>query len=172
MKTLLFAAAALLAPLPALAQTTPPPATAPVGAPLTIYGTELAPGWQNWSWAKTELSVELPGSARRPILVEAQSYQALYLHTTTFSTAPYRSFTFLVQSVGGEGQLFVKAIVAGKEVPGKVRVVRLAPGGWTRVEVALADLGAANTNIEGFWIQNGTGEASPRFYVTEIMLKP
>ena len=36
---------------------------------MRVYDTALAEGWQNWSWAKADLSVELSGSARKPIRV-------------------------------------------------------------------------------------------------------
>ena len=49
-----------------LAQT--PEAAAASAAPkeMLVYDTALADGWQNWSWAKADLSVELSGSARKP----------------------------------------------------------------------------------------------------------
>jgi len=74
------------------------PATAPAAthAPsMPIYDTALAPGWDNWSWAKTEVGVGLSGSARKPI----------------------------------------------KKV------------------------------VDGLWLQNASGEALPKFYVTEIKLE-
>ncbi|MDF3020531.1 MAG: hypothetical protein K0Q92_1834 [Steroidobacteraceae bacterium] len=55
------------------------PVVAPA-QPVTVYDTALAPDWENWSWAKAELSIELGGSPRRPIKVVAGPWEALYLH--------------------------------------------------------------------------------------------
>lgn len=145
----------------------------PAGA-MSIYGTALGEGWSNWSWAKTELSLELNGSARRPIRAEAGPWQAIYLQHAAFSTAPYRGLRFLIQGAAPGGhQIAVMAIAGGKPVPDKVKTLKLAPGGWMEVKVPLAQLGAANATIDGFWFQNASAEAAPApFYVTEVYLEP
>jgi hypothetical protein len=182
MKTLIAAGALMLSCAPAFAQTTPAPAPAPVptsalaaapAAPAAdsvanVYGTALGPGWENKSSATTELSVELNGSTRRPIDVLAKGFEALYLRHAPFSTAPYRSLAFLIQAAKGTGQVRVSAVVDGKPVEGKQKLVKLAPGGWTRVEIGLAAIGAEKTTIEGIWIQNDSADPAPDFFVTEI----
>lgn len=176
-----IAAVALLAAPAAFAQSDPgdvekAKATAPVAAAApvadsalaAIYSNALGAGWQNWSWAKSELSVDI-GSARKPIRIEAQGYQGLYLHHTPFSTAPYRGLTFLIQG-SAPSQVRVIAIVGGKPVEGKLKLVKVGVGGWNKVVVALADLGAANIDIDGFWIQNDSADPIPPFYVADIAL--
>lgn len=161
MKTLAFAAALLAASFQ----------FAPATDPGTIYSNAFANGWESWKWdgATTELSVELGGTPRKPILVEAQGYKGLYVHHAGFDTKPFKGLSFLVQSVGGTGQIRVIAISGGKPIPDKQKLVKLAPGGWTKVDVPLADLGAANTTIDGVWLQNDSADPTPRFYVTDIM---
>src|ERR1041384_2850463 len=62
----------------AIAQPPDTPTATPASASaMTVYDTALTAGWQNWSWAKTELSVELNGSARKPIRVIAGPWEAL-----------------------------------------------------------------------------------------------
>jgi hypothetical protein len=166
-------AAAAQPPAPA-----PPGATAPHAGPpdgaLAIYGTALGDGWSNWSWGKTTLSLELNGSARRPIKAEPKGWEAVYLHHEPFATAPWRGLHFLIQgaSPGGQ-QVAVMATVGGKPVPDKVKSLKLAAGGWTEVRVPLTALGAANATIDGFWFQNASPDPGPApFYVTEIYLEP
>src|SRR5687768_14929887 len=72
------------------------PAVEPT-APMTVYDTALAPGWDNWSWAKSELSVELSGSPRKPIKMEAGPWEALYLHHAAFNTTGLRKISLLIQ---------------------------------------------------------------------------
>lgn len=181
MKKLLLGAALLFA-TPAFAQTDPgdvPARPKPVAATpaadtsmATVYKDALGPGWENWKWdgAETALSVDLNGSARKPIRVEAQGYKGLYLHHAAFSTAPFRGVSLLVQAVGGTGQVRLIALREGRPIEGKQKLIKLAPGGWTKVDVPLSALGAENVAIDGLWLQNDSGDPAPRFYVTDIML--
>lgn len=175
MKSLIAAAALLLAPAIAQAQTTPAPATAAPAADsvANVYGTALGPGWQSWPWEKTttELSVELGGSARKPIKVQPGGWGALFLHHEPFSTAPYRGITFLIQSVGAPMKVQVIGLVGGKPVAGKSKVIDIAPGGWKKVTFALGEIGADKVSLDGLWFQNASADPGPTFYVTEIALQ-
>ncbi len=167
--------------MPAAAQDTPAaaPATAPVATPpapptgvANIYDRTLGDGWQNWSWAKAELSVVLPGTQRTPIRVTAGPYQALFLHHAPFDTTPYKNLSMLIQGVGGGGQkVRIVTIVGGKPVDDKARLVTLPPSGWMKVDVPLTVIGADAKQIEGFWVQNATDQPLPPFYVTEVALR-
>ena len=147
-------------------------APAPVAAkPMPIYANALAPGWQNWSWAKTRLSVGAEGAARKPIAVDAEPYASLYLHHEPFSTAGYRTLNLLVQgkAIDAEVKLFLLA-PDGKPI-GAGKVVKIGNTGWTKVEVPLETLGANDTSVSGLWIQNPTGETLPTFYVADVGLQ-
>ena len=177
----LIAAALLLVPAAAIAQTTPAPA--PAADPVaTIYDKALGAGWQNWSWAKTELSANI-GNPRMPIMVEADGYQALYLHHEPFSAAPYRGISMLIQAASGEAEVRVMAFANGKPIPDgakvgadgkpepKMKIVKVASGGWTRLLIPYAELGITKTTmLDGFAVQNNKGEPAPHLYVADIML--
>lgn len=176
MKMLLAAVALLFAPA-AFAQTAP----AAVDPVATVYDKALSPGWDNWSWAKTELSADI-GSARMPILVDAQGYGGLFLHHAAFSTAPYRGLHMLIQSVGGEVTLRVMVTVAGKPIPDgdkmeygqpvmMMKKVTVKPGGWMDVMIPLGVLGAENKEIDGIQVMNDSGQQAPHFYVADISFK-
>ena len=174
MKVLIAAIAALLVPAAASAQTATPPTAAPAADSVAnIYGVAPGPGWQSWPWTgtTTELSVELTGSARKPIKVQPGPWGALYLHHDPFDTTPYRGISFLVQVVGAPMKLQVMGLVGGKVVEGKAKVIDVAPGGWKVVTFALADIGADKVMLDGLWFQNFSAEPGPTFYVTEIALK-
>jgi hypothetical protein len=178
----LIAAAALLASPAAFAQTDagdvaakPKPAVAatlPVADPAiaNIYSNALGEGWQNWSFATVELSVDVGSATRKPIKVSAEGYKALYLHHAPFSGAPYRGISFLIQGTGAGGKVRVLATAGGKPIEGRMKLVEVKPGGWTKVTASLAELGAASIEIDGFWIQNDSGEPMPNFYVADIAL--
>src|SRR6187551_975730 len=99
-----------------LAQT--PEAAAASTAPkeMLVYDTALADGWENWSWAKADLSVELSGSARKPIRVTAGPWQALYLHREAFSTAGMTKLSLLIQGSAPDGDVRIFALIDGKTV--------------------------------------------------------
>jgi hypothetical protein len=146
------------------------PAPAPAAAPMIIYDTALQSGWQNWSWAKTELSVDIPGSARKPIQVEAGPWQAMYLHHDALSTTGYEKLDLLIHGSAPDGQVRIMALIGGKPV-GDGHTLKLSNTGWTRVVTPLADLGVEDQTIDGVWVQNATADALPKFYVTEIKLE-
>jgi hypothetical protein len=150
---------------------TPATAAAPATAPeKIIYDTALAGDWQNWSWAKTTLSAELGGSARRPIKVEAGPWQALYLHHEPMSAAGWTRLTFLIQGSAAGGEVRVFALVDGK-IASDGYLVKLGNSGWTQVEIPLVTLGVEGKLMNGIWLQNASGNDLPKFFVTEIRLK-
>jgi hypothetical protein len=144
-------------------------ASAPATQPMTIYDTSLAPGWDNWSWAKAELGIELTGSQRRPIRVVAGPWQALYLHHAPFSTTGLRQLSLLIQGSVPDREVRVLALIDGKPV-GDGKLLKLSNTGWTDVKIPLATLGVEDKTIDGLWVQNASATDLPKFYVTDIKL--
>lgn len=178
MKTLIALAAMLAAPA-AFAQAAPVPTD---NAAMVVYDKALASGWENWSWAKTEVSADI-GSAHKPLLMDAQGYGGVFLHHAPFSTAPYRSLEMLIQVVGGPAQVRVMVTIGGKPVPdgdkvengypvAKMKLVKLAPGGWTKVVIPLGTLGAENVTIDGVQVMNDSGQQAPHIYIADVAFKP
>jgi hypothetical protein len=137
---------------------------------LSIYDNSLGEGWENWSWAKAELSIEVTGSPRKPIRVEAAGYQALYLHHAPFSTTGYRKLSLLIQGSVPDREVRVFMLTDGK-VNGEGKLVKVTNTGWTKVEVPLVTLASEDKLVDGVWVQNASGEDLPKFYVTEIKLQ-
>jgi hypothetical protein len=182
MKYLIATAALLLTTTPVFAQTAPAPAAAPAADSVaTVYDKALSPGWENWSWAKIELSTDV--GAHKPIMVDAQAYGGLALHHAAFSTQPYRALSMLIQVVGGPAKVRVFVTVGGKGIPDgdkteggqpvvKMKLVSLEPGGWTQVLIPLATIGAENVMADGVTVMNDSGEPAPHIYVADIAFKP
>jgi len=143
---------------------------APAAEPMTVYDTALAAGWENWSWAKTELSVELTGSPRKPIKVMAGPWEALYLHHAPFSTAGLKKIDMLIQGSAPDGQVRLIALIDGKPA-NEGHLIKLANTGWTHLVTPLAELGAADKTVDGLWVQNATPNELPKFFVTEIKIE-
>jgi hypothetical protein len=138
-------------------------------APMTVYDTALAPGWENWSWAEAELSIEVGGSARRPIRVVAGPWEALYLHHAAFSTTGLSWLSFLIQGSVPDREVRVFALTDGKPV-GEGKLVKISNAGWTSVKIPLATLGVEDQAMDGLWIQNASANELPKFYVTDIRI--
>lgn len=138
-------------------------------ASMVVYENVLGQGWENWSWAKTELGLEITGSPRRPIKVEAEGWQALYLHHEPFNTQGLRRLGFLIQGSTPDKEVRVFMLSDGKP-NGEGKVVKFSNTGWTKVEIPLAVLDSADKLIDGIWLQNPTPDTLPKFYVTEIRL--
>lgn len=183
MKTLFATAALMLAATPAFAQTTPAPAAAPAADNVaTVYDKALGAGWENWSWATVELSADV--GAHKPIMMDDQKgYGGVYLHHAAFSTQPYRALSMLIQVVGGPAKVRVMLTVGGKPIPdgdkveggypvAKMKLVSLAPGGWTQVLVPLASIGGENVTADGIQVMNDSGQPAPHIYIADISLKP
>ena len=145
------------------------PEAVPDTPPMTVYDTTLAPGWENWSWAKAELSVELGGSPRRPIRIVAGPWEALYLHHAPFSTKGLKRISLLVQGSVPDRDIRVFMLVDGKPV-GEGKLVKMSNTGWTDVKVPLVTLGVEDQMIDGIWVQNVSTTELPKFYVTDIKL--
>jgi hypothetical protein len=137
--------------------------------PMSVYDVMLGPGWENWSWAKTDLSIELGGSPRRPIRVAAQAWQALYLHHAAFLTTGLSKLSFLIQGSVPDREVRAFMLTNGKIV-GEGKVVKISNTGWTNVVIPLATLGVEDTLVDGIWIQNASETELPKFYVTDIRL--
>jgi len=137
--------------------------------PLNVYTTGLGDGWTNAGTAETELSADVGGSARKPIRFVAGPGQTLILHHAPM-TAGYRKLSFLIQSVGGDAPLQVIALKDGQPMKAEGKTITAKPGGWTKVEIPLANIGAEDAAFDGIEFLNAGTAAAPTTFVTEIQL--
>jgi alpha-L-arabinofuranosidase len=140
-----------------------------------IYDDALAPGWQNWSWA----TVDFASSAQAhtgsvAIAVTPAAWSALYLRSADapVDTHGYLDLAFWVHGGDAGGQTIqVVAVVNDVPQPG-VRVASPIAGSWQKVTVPLSALGAdERTDVNGFWIQQGSGVDDPTFHVDDVVLE-
>ena len=158
--TVLFAGVSAFSSLPAYAQSLP--------KPFVAYDDELKNGWQNYSWAKVELSV--PAGGAKPIKVSGDAWSGLSLHHDAFSTAGFSKVTFHINGGGTGGQeLMVKVMIDGKPVEANY-VISPKAKTWALVEVPLKDIGAQDKIIDGIVVQ---GKETPysAYYVIRIQLE-
>jgi hypothetical protein len=136
--------------------------------PLVIYDDELKNGFQNWSWAKTQLSV--PVGNGKPIRVEGEPWSALALRHEPFSTEGYSKLTFVINGGMNGGQtLMVKAMADGKAIEADF-AIQLKAKTWAAVDVPLKDINAAGKTIDTL-IWQGQGAAYAGYYITRIQLE-
>jgi len=137
----------------------------PPAKPFVVYSNGLQNGWQNWSWAKVGLDFD--AGKIHAIQVEGDAWTALLLHHDAFSTAGYTKLVFYINGgVDGGQTLFIKAFSGGKPIEASFQIAPKVKT-WTKVEVPLKDLGAADHSIDAIMIQ-GVGQAYKPYYVAEV----
>lgn len=138
----------------------------------SVYGDSLVNGWENWSWASTNLAATSPvHGGSRAIAVTTGAWQALYLHHTAFDSSGYTHLAFWIHGGATGGQrLQVQAQLNGAS-QAAYPLAPLAANAWTYYAIPLSALGVANkTNLDGFWLQDTSGTTQGTFYVDDVAL--
>src|SRR5207249_4596751 len=80
-----------------------------------IYTDSLVSGWQNWSWATVTLANTSPiHTGTRSASVDADAWEAIYLHHNAFDTSGYTDLVFWIYGGSTGGQLLqVQALLNG-----------------------------------------------------------
>jgi len=143
-------------------------------APQTIYGDKLVNGWQPWGWATINYGAHTPvhsGHASIAVTIK-KGWDALYIHHDAFNTASYSSLTFWVNGGAKGGQVLQIQATAGKKPVKAYKIPALRANAWTQVTIPLAALGAAHRkDVDGIWIEDGTGKPLSTFFVDDIAVK-
>jgi len=139
----------------------------------SVYSDQLGSGWQNWSWASTNLSSKttVHSGTYSIAVTETGGNQALYLHNNPQSTIGYEAISFWINggSAGGQ-ELQVQGTLNSNPIVAYT-LPALAANTWQQVTVPLAGLGVANiTEFDGFWIQDRSGTTQGVYYVDDISL--
>jgi len=138
---------------------------------MAVYSDSLQNGWQNWSWATTNLSNTNPVHAGADsIAVTAGAWAAFYAHSNPIDTSAYTSLRFWINGGATGGQLL--QVVGSRNGSGQAGYALSAlTSGWQQITIPLASLGVANaTDFDGFTIQDRSGTAQATFYVDDISL--
>ena len=137
-----------------------------------IYTDSLVNGWQDWSWATVSLANGSPvHSGTHSASVNADAWEAIYLHHDAFDTSVYTGLVFWIHGGATGGQLLkVEALLDGT-LQAEVDLPPLPANTWQQVTVSLTSLGVANRpNMDGFWIKDRSGTTKPAFYVDDVRL--
>jgi hypothetical protein len=149
---------------------------APAMAPLTIYADGLAPGWEDWSWAKRRLDDESgPARGKRALAMVPEGFRGIFLHHAPFNAAGYHALEFLFR---GEAPIEVALADRDDKYSGAVPLARYLrsdpslPPGWKAARIPLADLGLARLGgfISGVVFQAMEARPYPEVFFDEIRL--
>lgn len=146
---------------------------------VTIYSGGLAPGWQDWSWAKHDMTSREVTNHQRPVIrLEPYGFQGIYLHANSIDTTGATALWLWVHGGTKGGQkVNVCAVDSNKKFLPPVDLGRFTSGGripaarWTLAIVSLRSLRAANARITGFVVQDAMGSRQVPLYLSEIVLK-
>ncbi len=139
-----------------------------------IFDDALENGWQNWGWAQINYNNTSPvhsGTYSISVTITNNTYQALYIEHSAFSTSPYASLSFWINggATGGQ-QLQVEGLINGSS-QGTTNLPALATNAWQHYIIPLSAMGVGNVgNMDGLWIQSSIAAVQPTFYVDDISL--
>lgn len=141
----------------------------------TIYSNTLQNGWQPWGWATIDYGNHQtvhPGSASSIAVTVKKGYDALYVHHTAFNTSTFHALTFWVNGGAKGGQVLQIQATANKKPVKYFKLAVLPAHRWIKESIPLSSLGAAGRkDVDGFWIEDGSGKPLPTFYVDDIELR-
>ena len=137
-----------------------------------VYTDSLQNSWANYSWGSTvnlNNASPLHSGSRSVAVTITAGWGAFYLHHSAFSSSGFTHLKLWVHGGSSGGQkLQVAALLNGAAQPSIV-LPPLAANSWQPLTISLEALGVANQpNLDGFWLQDTTGNAQPVFYVDDI----
>lgn len=145
----------------------------------TIYDDSLENGWQNYSWSATDFSsTDYVHTGTHSVKVTyTASYQGFYLHHSSIDTTLYSAITFWINggTTSGRG-INVQAIVGGNaqtavSLDSYISGGSVAANTWRQATIPLSALKADNnSDFDGFWLQDSTGNSQTAYYVDDITL--
>ncbi|OGG02412.1 hypothetical protein A2Z33_05115 [Candidatus Gottesmanbacteria bacterium RBG_16_52_11] len=144
-----------------------------------LYDDALRNSWVSWSWGSTvnfnDTSKPLAGTNNIRWTVNS-GYAGLYLHKDGgVNTSGFSSVRFAVQSGQSGDELSVLAYGANdREIGPQLFLTNYGgnpvTGSYKQYAIPLADLGAANTQLYGFQIEDETGSSRPAIFVDSVEL--
>ena len=139
-----------------------------------IYDDALANGWEAWGWASNlnYNSTTYVHGGTKAISVAGASWDAVYWHHAALNATAYTNLTFWINGGATGGQLLlVQAVLNGVAPTNYYSLSTLATNTWQQYTIPLSALGVTNqSNLNGFWIQDRSGNSFPTFYVDDVRL--
>lgn len=139
----------------------------------TIYADELAAGWDNWSWAETNLTNNSPVySGIHSIAVDFGAWEGLYLHNPGIDTLGTSDLRFFIHGGSSGGQtinLFFNLVNNGVDQIGP-GVMLLSPVAniWQEQRIPINMLNPQGYQITGITWQGGSATIQPTVYFDDI----
>ena len=70
----------------------------------------------------------------------------------------------------GHPTLALIPVAGGKGLTDRAVPLKVSAGKWTSIRVSMAELKIAGAEIEGFWIQNTSGQPLDTWYLDDVEL--
>lgn len=145
-----------------------------------VYDDALGPGFQNWSWATVNLSVNNPVHAGQfAISMEPDNFEGLYFASpgVVRSFADYDGLRLWVHggSAGGQNLRLVfqlgQTIVFERPLAQIVSGGALVAGQWRQGFQSFAGAGAPVGSFDGIILQDGSGANQSPIFVDDVTLE-
>lgn len=143
-----------------------------------IYDDQLQNGFQDWSWAVRDLAhSSVVHAGTMAVAWEPDGWAGVYFHVASgLSTDDYEAFDFWIHGGAAGGQVLTVALYTGTSLAGSAPLADYLPGGslpgetWVQVRVPFADLGLAAGVMNGFCLQDASGDDQATVYVDDILV--
>lgn len=147
--------------------------SAAVGAagPVIIYDDAPGEGFQNWSWAETDLAATAEvHSGATAMAVDYGPWEGLYLALPTpTSLDAGATLEFWLHGGSGSTDPIQVVLVDGAHRGGTAVAVSPVPGQWTKHRLPVSAFGISSS-FGGLWWQNATGQDRATMYIDDVRL--
>jgi Glycoside hydrolase family 44 len=139
---------------------------------LTLYDDQLAPGFEDWSWATHDLANTDPVAVgTRSISFEADGWEGLYFHSATLlDLADWAGLRLYVHGGAGGGQQVRLTVQLGSSTLGEIALAPAPAGVWEQRELDFRDAGMSLGGFDGIIFQDTTGGDQPEMFLDQLEL--
>jgi peptidoglycan/xylan/chitin deacetylase (PgdA/CDA1 family) len=139
-KPLVIAPTPVPVPVTSASPSTKPKPVGKATGSFVLFGDSLAPGIEDWSWAKRSLNATKPARGKASIIADLSEWKGVYFH----GTADLRGATTLEMYVYGGSKGGQKLKVLGRSGTAEFKTIgvgKIKPNSWSKVRIPLASLG-------------------------------
>jgi hypothetical protein len=139
---------------------------------LVVYDDQLAPGFQDWSWATHDLANSDPvADGTHSIAFEADGWEGLYFHSeSALDLADWSGLRLWVHGGAAGGQQVRLTVQQGSTTLGEIPLAAAPAGAWEARALDFRAAGMSFGLFDGLIVQDVTGGDQPELYLDQLEL--
>ncbi|MCH9647582.1 MAG: glycoside hydrolase family 44 protein [Deltaproteobacteria bacterium] len=139
---------------------------------LTIYDDQLAPGFEDWSWATHDLANPSPvAMGTASISFEADGWEGLFFHATeALDLAQWSGLKLWIHGGAAGGQSIRLTLHLGDTVLGEIPLAAAPSAAWEERTLDFRAAGMAFGSFDGLILQDATGGDQATLFLDHLQL--